>query len=187
MSIPSEDVIINSLNHEIRREILRLLKDKKMSYSNLLDHFAIATGKLNYHIKLLTGFIDKDSEGLYTVTKLGVRLISLLNDLNKSITEEDRPLLKKAYISQVGSNKSFLRIRLVGGIYFKITAVFATVILIIVMTVLYAIEGVNILSLWPLYLLLALLVPVGLYWAFKLYKPAKEFADRVDKLLENSE
>lgn len=187
MSIPSEDVIINALNHEIRREILRLLKEKKMSYSNLLDQFAISTGKLNYHLKLLSGFIEKDLEGLYKITKLGIRLISLLNNLNESITDEDRPLLKKAYVSQIGSDKSFLRIRLVGGIYFKITAVIAVVILIIIMTVLYAIEGVDILSLWPLYLMLAFLVPVGLVWALKLYKPAKQFADRVDKLLEDSE
>lgn len=187
MSIPSEDVIINALNHEIRREILRLLKEKKLSYSNLLDQFAISTGKLNYHLKLLSGFIEKDLEGLYKITKLGVRLISLLNNLNESITDEDRPLLKKAYVSQIGSDKSFLRIRLVGGIYFKITAVIAVVILIIIMTVLYAIEGVDILSLWPLYLMLAFLVPVGLVWALKLYKPAKQFADRVDKLLEDSE
>jgi len=187
MSIPSEDVIINALNHEIRREILRLLKEKKMSYSNLLGHFAISTGKLNYHLKLLSGFVEKDVEGLYKTTRLGVRLISLLSNLNESITDEDRPLLKKAYVSQIGTDKSFLRIRLVGGIYFKIIAVIAVVILIIIITVFYAIEGVNILSLWPLYLMFVILVPVGLVWALKLYKPAKQFADRVDKLLEDSE
>ena len=187
MSIPPEDVIINALNHEIRREILRLLINKPVSYTKLLDHFALTSGKLNYHLKLLAGFIQKNSEGLYENTQLGSRVITLLKDFQELITEDDRPLLKKAYFSQIGSNKSFLHIRLVGGIYFKIIALIAALALIVFTSIWYAIEGVNVLNLWPLYLMGAFLGILGLIWAFKLYKPAKEFADRVDKLLDDSE
>jgi len=187
MSIPSEDVIINALNHEIRREVLQLLNNKPLSYSKLLDHFVISSGKLNYHLKLLTGFIQKNSEGLYENTKLGNRLLSLLKEFQHTITEEDKPLLKKAYFSQISGKKSFLHVRLVGGIYFKIISVVAAVLLIVFTTIWYGIEGVEILNFWPIYLLGAIMVTVGLIWAFKLFKPAREFADRVNKLLEESE
>jgi len=187
MSIPSEDVIINALNHDIRREILQLLISKPMSYSQLLNHFAISTGKLNYHLKLLTGFIRKTEEGLYANTQLGLRIISFLKNLKKEITEEDRSLLKKAYVTQIGDKKSFLQIRLIGGVYIKIIVILASLTLIITTTIMYALEGVPILSIWPLYLMLAFLVPVGLIWAFKMYKPAKEFTAKFDKLLDDAE
>ncbi|MEJ2251215.1 MAG: helix-turn-helix domain-containing protein [Candidatus Lokiarchaeota archaeon] len=127
-SIKSEDVIINALNHEIRREILRLLNNQEMGYTQLLDHFAISSGKLNYHIKLLGGFIEKTKEGDYAITNLGNRVLKLLGDFNHLISEGERPLLKKAYLSQVGKNKSFLHIRYIGGIYMKIILLTASIL-----------------------------------------------------------
>jgi DNA-binding transcriptional ArsR family regulator len=120
ISIPSEDVILNALNHEIRREVLRLLEKSEMTYTDLLDHFAISSGKLNYHLKLLSGFIDKDDEGVYILTELGKRVLSFLNDFNRILSQDERPLLKKAYLSQVGENKSFLHIRYVGEYLLKL-------------------------------------------------------------------
>ena len=186
MNTKSEDVIINALNHEIRRDILRLLEGKSLSYTNLLDYFVISSGKLNYHLKLLTGFIQKNDEGFYKLTELGQRVLLLLGDFQK-ILEEQEPYLKKAYYSQLSEKRSFLHIRLVGGIYFKLVAVIAIVILVIISSVLYAIEGVDLLNLWPIYLLLAVIVPIAIIWVLKSYKPAKEFAKRMDKLLNDSE
>ncbi|MBD3197531.1 MAG: helix-turn-helix domain-containing protein [Candidatus Lokiarchaeota archaeon] len=120
MSIPSEDVILNALNHEIRRNILKLLRKKVMTYTNLLDHFAISSGKLNYHLKLLGGFIVKDEDGIYNITELGINALKILDDFINLISDEEQPLLKKAYLSQIGENKSFLHIRYVGGIYIKL-------------------------------------------------------------------
>lgn len=186
ISIPSEEVILNALNHEIRREILRLLKDNTMSYTELLDHFAISSGKLNYHIKLLSGFIEKDEEGNYCSTDLGVRVLNLLNQFTQSTSDNERPLLKKAYLSQVGKNKSFLHIRYVGGVYIKIFLLVALVIYMIVFSIMFAAEGVDITRIWPFILMLIVFAVVGFYWAFKLYGPAKRFAKRVDKLLEEN-
>ncbi|TXT66625.1 MAG: hypothetical protein BAJALOKI3v1_20088 [Promethearchaeota archaeon] len=186
ISIPSEDVILNALNHEIRREVLRLLEKSEMTYTDLLDHFAISSGKLNYHLKLLSGFIDKDDEGVYILTELGKRVLSFLNDFNRILSQDERPLLKKAYLSQVGENKSFLHIRYVGGIFIKIILLVAIVLYIIVFSVMFAIEGVDLSRLWPFYLMLIVFAAVGFTWAIKLYGPAKRFTKKIDKLIEES-
>ncbi|MFX1498127.1 MAG: ArsR family transcriptional regulator [Promethearchaeota archaeon] len=187
MYFPTEDVVINALNHEIRREILRLVEEKPKTYTNLLNYFSISSGKLNYHLKLLTGFIQKDTKGFYEVSILGKRVLVLLNNFQNQLTDEDKPLLKRAYFSQIGGKKSFLHIRLVGGIYLKIVMLCSIVALIIISSILYALEGVNIIILWPLYLLMIIVVPIGLVWIIKSYKPAKEFAKRVDSLLNDTE
>ena len=187
MSIPSEDVIINAINHDIRRNVLRLLKSKQMSYSQILDHFALTSGKLNYHLKLLSGFIEKKDEGLYRNTQLGDKIINILEQFNDTIRDEDRPFLKKAFASQMSNKKSFLRIRLVGGIYLKIILLSTVFVLIIILAIMYTLTGVSILYVWPFYLLSSIIGITGFIWVFKQYKPAKEFVERVDKLLKNSE
>lgn len=187
MSIPSEDVIINAINHDIRRNILRLLKSKQMSYSQILDHFTLTSGKLNYHLKLLSGFIEKKDEGLYRNTQLGDKIINILEQFNDTIRDEDRPFLKKAFASQMSNKKSFLRIRLVGGIYLKIILLSTVFVLIIILAIMYTLTGVSILYVWPFYLLSSIIGITGFIWVFKQYKPAKEFVERVDKLLKNSE
>ena len=62
MSIPSEKVIIQAIAHNIRREILRILVDYPRTFTDLLNHFDISTGKLNYHLTQIKGFIAKNEE-----------------------------------------------------------------------------------------------------------------------------
>ncbi|MFX0094874.1 MAG: ArsR family transcriptional regulator [Candidatus Hodarchaeota archaeon] len=59
MSIDSEQVIIHGINHEIRREILQLLRFEPKTFSELLNYFDISTGKLNYHLTQIKGFTQK--------------------------------------------------------------------------------------------------------------------------------
>ncbi len=185
MAIPSEDVIFNALNHEIRREILRLLNKRPLAYSQLMEHFAITSGKLNYHLKLLTGFIDKDEGGLYQNTALGARILNILEGFHDTIEDDDLPLIKRAYITQQEESKSYLHLRLVGGLQMKIILIVAIAILITVMMVFYAAEGVDIGKMWPLFAVAIPIIIIGLIWLYRMYRPAKEFAKRVDKLLKD--
>ncbi len=187
MSIPSEDIIINALNHEIRREILRLLEHKPLSYTNLLDYFTVSTGKLNYHIKLLTGFVQKDPNGNYELTKLGKNLLQILQNFNQIINEENTPLLKRAFLSQFGGKGSFLQIRLVGGLYFKLIAISTIFILMITLTIFYVLNGVSLLYVWPFIIMSLIIGITGFIWVFKQFKPAKQFTQRFDKLLSDSD
>ncbi|MBD3197532.1 MAG: hypothetical protein GF317_20935 [Candidatus Lokiarchaeota archaeon] len=50
----------------------------------------------------------------------------------------------------------------------------------------FAMEGVDIGMMWPFYLMLVVFAAVGFTWAFKLYGPAKRFAKKIDKLLEEN-
>ena len=82
--------IINALNHEIRRKILQLLEGKSLSYTELLDTFKISTGKLNYHLKLLDGFISKNEEGLYENAPLGLKALRVLRDICGPLVKQEK-------------------------------------------------------------------------------------------------
>ncbi|MFX0101284.1 MAG: hypothetical protein ACFFCS_17050 [Candidatus Hodarchaeota archaeon] len=83
--LPEEKDILNALNHQIRREILVLLESGPMSYTKLLDHFQIASGKLNYHIKLLNGLVQKDTGGNYITTAAGEKALKILGFLQNEV------------------------------------------------------------------------------------------------------
>ena len=85
MAIPSEDVIIHAISHQIRREILEILKMGTKTFSDLLNHFDISTGKLNYHLTQIKGFIRKDEEGKYELTSLGLRALEILAKIREEI------------------------------------------------------------------------------------------------------
>ncbi|MHA2075103.1 MAG: DUF7347 domain-containing protein [Candidatus Hodarchaeales archaeon] len=109
MSIPSEKVIIRAIAHDIRREILRVLKDYPRTFTELLNHFDISTGKLNYHLTQIKGFIAKNEETTkYEITSLGKKALDILSLINREVTEVDQPLLKEAFISQKDTSKPLI-------------------------------------------------------------------------------
>ncbi|MFX0101283.1 MAG: winged helix-turn-helix transcriptional regulator [Candidatus Hodarchaeota archaeon] len=91
MSQPDISKIINSLNHEIRRGILELISSSgPTSYTKLLEHFDLSTGKLNYHLKLLKDLVEKDDKGIYHVSELGLKSMEILKVL-KERDDKDAP------------------------------------------------------------------------------------------------
>jgi DNA-binding transcriptional ArsR family regulator len=78
--------VLKSLNHEIRRKIIRILHEKQLvPYSDFLYKLDLpASSNVAYHISLLTKtqLIRKDSDGKYFLTSLG-RRSALLLDLAK--------------------------------------------------------------------------------------------------------
>jgi hypothetical protein len=186
VSISSEAVVINALNHEIRRDILKVAREKPVSFSALLDLFSIAPGKLDYHLKLLVGLLEKNERGLYKTTALGDRVVGLLEGFQQTITTKDRPLIKQAFTSQLKEKRSFLRVRLVGGLYFKVIALIAALVTILVTSIQYLNAGMDIMMIWPLYLLVSVIGVAGLIWVFQQYGPAKEFSRKVEELLKDS-
>lgn len=81
--------VLKSLNHEIRREILRILHSKRNSipYSTFMDELNLpASSNVAYHILLLSksGLIDKNTEGRYSLTPLGQRSALLLDMVSEN-------------------------------------------------------------------------------------------------------
>jgi predicted transcriptional regulator len=91
----AEDVIIKVLNHEERREILRILNSsvEGLKYSSILGETSLSTSKLNYQLKELEGFIEKDEENReYHLTSLGRKAVIVLNNIGENLDPEDLQL-----------------------------------------------------------------------------------------------
>ena len=86
-----EDAIVKVLGHGERREILRILEasPEGVKYSGILGETGLTTSKLNYQLKEMGGFIEKDDERLYHLTQLGHKAVGVLNHMNESLDEED--------------------------------------------------------------------------------------------------
>jgi hypothetical protein len=61
------------IKHPIRRKIvLTLLERKELAYMDLMNSVEVEnTGKLNYHLKILSDLIEKNEDGRYSLTEKG--------------------------------------------------------------------------------------------------------------------
>ena len=185
MSIPSEDVLLNALNHEIRRDVLKLLKDGNKTYSQLLNYFTVPTGKLNYHLRLLEGLIEKDQDGLYQLTALGIRAWKVLENFRTEITDQERPLLRQAYLSQSNENQSFLYLMYVSRMNFKFYMLVLIGITITAIGIYYiATGGTSPLVIGEFILGFGLILG-GIYWVRKVKKSAPGFISKMDRVLDH--
>jgi DNA-binding HxlR family transcriptional regulator len=86
---------------KFRREILRILDSEPRTFTELLNHFDISSGKLTYHINQIKGFTLKNEEtAKYEITSLGSKALEILDLINREIPETNQPLLKEAFVSQ---------------------------------------------------------------------------------------
>jgi predicted transcriptional regulator len=84
-----EDVVLQALGNRERRSILEIVASSEngVLYSDILHEMGVNTGKLNYHLKLLEGVIEKDDARRYHLTDLGVRAFGLLRGLTEDLDE----------------------------------------------------------------------------------------------------
>jgi predicted transcriptional regulator len=116
-----EDAVIRVLSHAERREILCILENSPegVKYSGILGESGLTTSKLNYQLKEMAGFIEKDDDGLYRLTQLGRKAISVLNHINENLDEEDielTPILEN-------QRRSFIK-RHLNNIFYVLMALF---------------------------------------------------------------
>ena len=93
-----EDIILNALNHPERRNIIEILgtSPEGVSYSSLLGEIGLNTGKMNYHLKLLEGVIERDKNRLYSLTPLGKKAFMVLNSISEDLEDGYEAYLSKA-------------------------------------------------------------------------------------------
>ena len=73
-----------------RQKILRLIGEKgNASYTDILTHLNVSTGKLNYHLKVLAPFLLKSSEG-YSLNETGENAYSVLMKFQKVQNGNDK-------------------------------------------------------------------------------------------------
>jgi DNA-binding MarR family transcriptional regulator len=76
-----EEIIFQALSSNERRDILRVVRsrDGGAFYSDILGELGLTTGNLNYHLKQLEGFLQRDNERRYKLTPLGEKALATLN------------------------------------------------------------------------------------------------------------
>jgi hypothetical protein len=63
--------IFASLNHPVRRKILRMLSQNPMSFSEILDALGVSSSFLTYHIENLGELVGKSGDGKYRLSSFG--------------------------------------------------------------------------------------------------------------------
>ena len=85
-----EKAIFQALGADERREILRIVsREEGVSYTEILGELNMTTGNLNYHLKQLEGFLEKDDERRYRLTPLGETALNVLGAAGSSPDEID--------------------------------------------------------------------------------------------------
>jgi hypothetical protein len=94
-----EHSIYYVLNDETRRKIILSLKDtKEVAYTDLLNTLQIDnTGRLNYHLKVLEGFVSKNSKGNYVLTEKG----KVASKLLLGFPENEEELFKQWIVAKL--------------------------------------------------------------------------------------
>jgi predicted transcriptional regulator len=92
------------LKDETRRKIILLLSDKgSLSYVDLMKELHItSTGKINYHLKILSDLLAKNEAGQYTLTEKGKLASRLLLEF-----PEEKRMGKPKWWRPSGWNHSF--------------------------------------------------------------------------------
>jgi DNA-binding transcriptional ArsR family regulator len=93
------------LSDTTRRSILELIKEKDaISYTEIMAILRVTnTGRLNYHLKALTGLISKNDQGKYHLTERGQLAINLLQTFPEKVQAENVLSIKKQSLKVVAA------------------------------------------------------------------------------------
>lgn len=84
MAVDQENVskVLSVLSHKLRREILLLLSEKgECSFTDLLNALNVDTGKLSFHIRNLSVFMEQTPAGKYKLSKIGENAVRVIRDV----------------------------------------------------------------------------------------------------------
>jgi DNA-binding transcriptional ArsR family regulator len=91
-------LIYTSLKHPIRRRILRMLMDKHLTFSEILEAVGIDSGHLNYHLDNLGDLITRSQEGKYQLSSIGSAAVKLMGGVEEHSLELSKSKLKPSRI-----------------------------------------------------------------------------------------
>ncbi|UCD45813.1 MAG: winged helix-turn-helix transcriptional regulator [Candidatus Bathyarchaeota archaeon] len=84
-----EELVLRALSHRERRNILKIIESSEdgVVYSGILGDTGLSTGRLNYHLKELEGFIERNEQRKYRLTALGKKAVRLMNNIREDVEE----------------------------------------------------------------------------------------------------
>lgn len=76
-------LIFKSLNHPIRRRILRMLQDNELAFSQILETLSMDSGHLSYHLESLGDLVTRSPEGKYRLSSFGLAAVKLMGGVEE--------------------------------------------------------------------------------------------------------
>ncbi len=74
--------ILSVLSHPLRREILlNLSNNGESSFTDLLNLLKVDTGKLSFHLRSLSPFIEQTANGKYKLSRAGESAVRVIHDV----------------------------------------------------------------------------------------------------------
>ncbi len=71
-------IMFGSLRHPARRKILRMLSERTMTFSKMLEELAIPSSHLTYHLENLGELVTKNEDGKYKLSSFGEASVSMM-------------------------------------------------------------------------------------------------------------
>jgi len=84
MAVDQDSVskVIAVLSHPLRREILLILSNRgEGSFTDLLNVLKVDTGKLSFHLRTLSAFIEQTPTGKYKLSRTGENAVRVIMDV----------------------------------------------------------------------------------------------------------
>ncbi len=114
MSNSEEEIystMFSSLKHPARRKILRMLSQRSMTFSQMLETLEISSSHLTYHLENLGELLTKSEDGQYKLSSFGVASVNTMK-----VVEEAPAIQSKYRLALPLRWKSILTILIVGVI-----------------------------------------------------------------------
>jgi hypothetical protein len=95
LSDPEEEpysIIFASLKHPVRRKILRMLSEKSMTFSEMLDVLKVSSPFLTYHLENLGELVCKTGNGKYRLSTFGDTAVVTMS----SVEDTSRPAFSRS-------------------------------------------------------------------------------------------
>jgi hypothetical protein len=95
MSNPEDEIystMFSSLKHPARRKILRMLEDRQMSFSEMLDTLQVTSSNLTYHLESLGELLVKMDDGKYKLSTFGEATVNTMKRVEEAPNHKSRGL-----------------------------------------------------------------------------------------------
>lgn len=84
-------IMFSSLKHPARRKILRMLSEKPMTFSQLLEELGVSSSHLTYHLENLGELVTKTENGKYKLSTFGAASVETMKIV------EEAPAVRSKY------------------------------------------------------------------------------------------
>ena len=148
--------VLSVLAHPLRREVLLTLSDKgECSFTDLLNVAKVDTGKLSFHLRALSSFVDQTSTGKYILSNAGENAVRVIMDVESW-----------AEVADVSRRTSYLPLASFQRRFFAYLVDLA-IILLITMVIMFP-QSLHILTtnLLSPELSAVLFITIGLFWVY---------------------